>query len=196
MRIRNRVSRDLILAALVAVGLDSSAGVQAAAEGPVNLDFEKGDPGKAPDGWKLTGPAISEYEAKSTDEQPKSGTRCALVARTAKERAQAFDKSAMLGQRFDAAPYRGQRVRFRAAVRSEVSGFGNYAQLLLRISRKDQPDLLDNMRNRAITQKDWREYDILAEVPQDAVTITLGLELNGNGRAWLDAASFEVVGKA
>src|SRR5207249_10266216 len=102
-----------------------------------------------------------------------------------------------LMQSFDAAAYRGKRVRLRAAVRAEVSGSGNQAQLWLRVDRKnDELGFFDNMEDRPIVQKDWRYYEIVGDIAEDAVSVNLGLLLIGNGRAWLDAVSFEVIGKA
>src|SRR5262249_32414239 len=93
--------------------------------------------------------------------------------------------------------YRGKRVRLRAAVRANVAGRGNQALLWLRVDRKgNQPGFFDNMGDRPITQNEWRDYEIVGEVADDAVSINLGLMLNGNGRVWLDAVSFEVIGKA
>ena len=51
------------------------------------------------------------------------------------------------------------------------------------------------MADRPITQNEWRDYEIVGEVAEDAVSINLGLMLLGNGRVWLDAVSFEALGK-
>jgi C-terminal processing protease CtpA/Prc len=171
-----------------------SAGT-AAGQGPVNLDLEEGELGKVPSGWIQPKPSVDAgYKVQLTDEQPRTGKRSALISRDAKEQAPGFGN---LMQSFDAAAYRGKRVRVRAAVRAEVSGFRNQAQLWLRVDRKDdQLGFFDNMDDRPITQKEWRDYEIFGEVAEDAVTINLGLMLVGSGRAWLDAVSFEVIGKA
>jgi C-terminal processing protease CtpA/Prc len=163
--------------------------------GPVNLDLEEGELGKVPTGWFQPSPSVDAgYQVQLTDEQPKSGKRCARISRDAKEDAAGFGN---LMQSFDAAAYRGKRVRLRAAVRAEVAGFRNQAQLWLRVDRKDdQPGFFDNMGDRPIGRKEWRDYEIVGDVAEDAVAISLGLILVGNGRAWLDAVSFEVIGKA
>ncbi len=129
-----------------------------------------------------------------TTDQPKTGKHCVRISRDANAPAPGFGN---LMQSFDAAAYRGKRVRLRAAVRAEVAGFRNQAQLWLRVDRQgDQPGFFDNMVDRPITQKEWRDYEIVGEIAPDAQTINLGLMLLGNGRAWLDAVSFEVIGKA
>src|SRR5262245_59071086 len=176
MRILNRMSREGLLAAggLVALALLALACAATAAEqGPVNLDLEEGELGKVPDGWVQPKPsADAGYQVQLTDEQPSSGKRCARISRDVKEESAG---SGNLTQSFDAAAYRGKRVRLRAAVRAEVSGFGNYAQLWLRVDRKDnRPGFSDDTGDRPVAQE-WRDHEILGEVAEDAVSISLGL---------------------
>ena len=42
---------------------------------------------------------------------------------------------------------------------------------------------------------DWRQQQIVLDVPRDAVTINYGLILAGGGQAWVDDFAFEVVDK-
>ncbi len=51
------------------------------------------------------------------------------------------------------------------------------------------------MGDRPIVDADWREYQIVGDVADDAEAISIGLMLIGNGRAWLDAVSLEAIGK-
>jgi hypothetical protein len=111
---------------------------------------------------------------------------------------------------FDAAPYRGQRIRFRAAVKVEGAGAGTgadkaasdsaaaptRAQLWVRVDRPGGAmGFFDNMADRPITTGSWRPCEITGEVAVDAETIKLGVMLFGAGRTWLGAASFEAIGK-
>ncbi|HUE95390.1 MAG TPA: hypothetical protein VMN39_01965, partial [Longimicrobiaceae bacterium] len=50
----------------------------------------------------------------------------------------------------------------------------------------------DDMSDRPITNREWREYEIVGEVPEDAEMIDYGLALVGEGRVWIDAVSVEV----
>src|SRR5262245_28107954 len=166
MRILNRASREGLLAAggLVVLALLALVSAATAAEkGPVNLDLEEGELGKVPAGWVQPKPSVDAgYQVQLTDERPRSGKRCARISRDAKE---GTPGAGNLMQSFDAAAYRGKRVRLRAAVRAEISGFGNQAQLWLRVDRKDnQPGFFDNMADRPIVQKEWRTHEVLGEV--------------------------------
>src|SRR5437588_6042695 len=173
MRIPESMSRQGRAAALavVVLALFGFACVGAAGQqGPVNLDLEDGELGKVPTGWFQPKPsADAGYKVQLTEENPKSGKRCVLIFREAKGEAKGFGN---LMQSFDAAAYRGKRVRLRAAVRAEVSGAGNQAQLWLRVDRKnDEIGFLDNMEDRPIVQKDWRFYEIVGDVAEDAVSV-------------------------
>ena len=44
-----------------------------------------------------------------------------------------------------------------------------------------------------ITDKEWKVYDLIGEVNSEDNMITLELALVGEGSAWFDALSFEIV---
>ncbi len=185
--------RWLCGAILCAFLLPGSA--EAAPEPLVNLDFEQGEPGEVPPGW-LVPEGLEEhgYTARTVEEQPQGGKRCALI--TLEGTPQDPTAFGNLTRTFDAAPYRGKRVRLRAAVRAEVTA-GHQAQLWLRVDRPDRrPGFFDNMRDRPITSAEWARYEIVGDVADDAVDINLGLILLRDGKAWLDSVSFEVLGEA
>lgn len=157
-----------------------------------NLNLEQGEAGKVPIGWFAPAASVTPtYSVKLTEENPRSGKRSAVIIGTGKPKPNTFGN---LMQSIDAAPYRGKRVRFRAAVRTEVSGAGNQAQLWFRVDRADnQMGYFDNMQDRPITSKDWGEYEIKGEIAPDAARINFGLLLLGEGKAWLDAVSLEII---
>ena len=100
-----------------------------------------------------------------------------------------------LMQAFDATPFRGRRVRFRASVRVEGDETGR-AQLWMRADRAgNKIGFFDNMGNRPITSSQWREYEIVGDVDDDAEVLNIGMLLLGQGKAWLDAVAIEDLGK-
>jgi len=161
----------------------------AAPAAPVNLDFEQGELGRMPAGWQMT--AASQragFGADLTEEQPYQGKTCAVVRGITYSRTPG---TATLMQSFAATAYRGQRVRFRAAVRTDDSR----AQLWLAVERPGQlPGFYDNMADRPIASSRWQVYEIVGEVAADATRIGIGLTVNGDGRVWIDAGAFEVLG--
>jgi len=155
---------------------------------PVNLDFEQGTPGQVPDAWLCS--TTTNYEAQLTAEQPKSGKYAAVLH--SKEGASSGSSFGNLMQAIDATPFRGRRVRFRASVRVE----SGRAQLWMRVDRAaNKPGFFDNMSDRPITSAQWREYEIIGDVDEDATVLNIGMILPGKGKAWLDAVSVEDLGK-
>ncbi len=185
----------LALALLPAALFSQAPQAPAPLPAPTNLDFEQGQPGEEPPGWHNSTYAKNNgYTAKIVSDKPESGRQAVLVALEGERKdANAFGNLLTF---FDATPYRGKRVRFRAAVRTEVSA-GDSAALWLRVDREGEAmGFFDNMADRHIRSSEWKTYEITGEVAPDAKTIFLGMMLFGDGKAWMDSASFEVLGAA
>ncbi|MCS4134265.1 M56 family metallopeptidase [Salinibacter ruber] len=96
-------------------------------------------------------------------------------------------------QSVDATPHRGKQVRLRAAVRTDVSGAGNQAQLWLRVDRAgNKQGFFDNMSDRPITTSNWETYQITGTVAEDATRVMLGGFLRGDGTAHFDSFRLQV----
>jgi AraC family transcriptional regulator len=70
--------------------------------------------------------------------------------------------------------------------------------LRLNIFRKGsgpQATAFDSLDKHPVTSAEWRIYEIVADVPQDADSISYGLYLVGDGKAWLDSVSVEAIDK-
>jgi hypothetical protein len=175
-------------------------------DAPVNLDFEDGELGEPPAGWFMGPPQGAfdnvietlrdfDFDIATSTDRPYQGERSAMITRPpGRHYGEAFG---LLGQRIEAAAYRGKRVRFRAAVRTDVTGPGNQAYLWLHVTKEwafpPSTAFYDDMSDRPITNREWREYEIVGEVPEDAEMTDYGMALVGDGRAWIDAVSLEVV---
>ncbi len=110
-----------------------SGGVFAQTPILVNPDFEQGQPGARPLGWLFGfGPNKLSYSALTVSDSCYSGKQCAMTK--SNELIPAGSHS-FLYQYVDAKPYRGMKFRFRAAVRTTVSGSPDGAGLLVRIHR-------------------------------------------------------------
>jgi erythromycin esterase len=166
---------------------------------PTNLDFENSAAGTPPAGWTgSVGISGLTYEAVTSDERPHAGNRCAEIRRKPGPRyGETFGK---LGQTIDAKPLRGKRATFRAAVRTEGARSGSQAYLWLRIQKEGvgpaSTPITTDLSNRPITTGDWRVFETIVNVPNDAGTIDFGLALVGDGRAWLDSVTLETAGES
>jgi hypothetical protein len=186
-----RTYRLVILASVVIAPVWASL-VAAAEIVPANLDFEQGQPGQAPDHWYV--PKVPGYQVLVSDENPKSGKQCVTIKRGT-EPPGPFGN---VMQKIDATPFRGKRVRYRAAVRTRIDGENGGARLWMRIdliAEKGQHKIgfFDNMANRPIREKEWDYYEIVGDIAEDAQSINVGMFLRGDGQAWLDDVSLEIV---
>jgi hypothetical protein len=159
----------------------------------LNPGFELGALSAVPKDWAA--PEIPGYATTSSDNDPFEGAQCATMI-CESETAARFGN---LIQRIVATPYRGKRLRFRAAVRTSAED-GGKARLWLRVDRttpEGAPVMgaFDNMGNRPIASPEWKHYEIVADVAEDAARISLGMMFSGPGQAWIDDASLEVVGE-
>lgn len=154
----------------------------------VNLGFEDGPAAGAPAGWGTSKQAAEEgWSVVVTDQNPREGKFAACIARSRADAPRTFGN---LMQRIDAAPWRGKRIRLRAAVRAEVEGTDGQAQLWLRVDRPGgTTGFLDYMGDRPIRDPEWRFYEIEGNVAEDAEAIAFGLLLKSGGKAYVDSFS-------
>jgi hypothetical protein len=145
---------------------------------------------KLPVGWYVTESAPKRYEAGVDTKSTCEGNRSAYL------RALTQDESGYgtFMQAFGAQDFRGKRLRFSAAVRTQdVDG---WAGLWMRVEGPDpkQPLAFDNMQSRALVgTTGCKRYDVVLDVPKEATTIMAGLIMSGTGQAWLDNVRFDVV---
>jgi len=140
-------------------------------------------------GWGGPLQGQGNYEAGIDKEIKKTGLASLYVKST-------IDRpvgSGSVGQVFAANAFRGKRVRLTAAVKAEnVEG---RAGLWMRVDSTETTSLaFDNMLNRPIQgTADWKRYEIVLDLPEDASKINFGMLLFGKGQIWVDDFEFEIV---
>jgi hypothetical protein len=83
---------------------------------------------------------------------------------------------------------RGQRVAIRAWIKTENA---ESARLWMRIDAADRVLALDNMDFRSVSgTTDWSLYEIVMDVPVDAVALVYGVFMVGMGRMDVDNVHF------
>jgi erythromycin esterase len=160
---------------------------------PANLDFELGEPRQPPRDWlSPSGIMGMEWEVVLTGQDARQGDQ-AVVIRRAADGGGYGETYGALEQRIDPTPWRGRCVTLRASVRVAPSAPSTRAFLWLEVThrsdRRTVPVFYENMADRPITAYEWREYEITADVPEDADAIAFGLAAVGSGPVWLDAVS-------
>lgn len=157
-----------------------------------NLDFEDGGVGSPPPGWFVP---TAGYRARLVDQRPHEGKQCVLLE--SDEEAANTAPFGNIMQTIDAEPYRGKRVRLRAAIRISPAGASDRAQMWFRVDRQGRKrGFFNNMGDSPIRSRQWKYYEIEGDIDDDAVAINFGVMLLKQGRVWLDDVSLEVVGEA
>jgi erythromycin esterase len=164
---------------------------------PSNTDFENSAAGEAPADWRFS-PKLRRYdfEVATADDRPHGGKRCAMIRRLPGKHY--GEMAGRFGQRLDATAYRGKRIKLRAAARAQLSGKDDHSWLRLSISKKGagpQATAFDSLDKYPVRSAEWQVYEIVADVPDDADSISVELILVGDGTAWLDSVSIEVMEK-
>lgn len=97
-------------------------------------------------------------------------------------------------QKFRADEYRGMRVRLSGWLKTEDVG---EASLWMRVDDERMLMLaFDNMSDRKIRgSSDWREQQIVLNIPKNSAGIFFGVSLTGVGMVWVDDIRIDVVDK-
>lgn len=164
------------------------------ATGLTNGSFEVATDG-VPDGWIF--PASQRergYVISLDDEFAAEGESSAHLDATDVE-AGGFG---LLNQVPDIEAYRGERVRFRAAVRTAHRNADGEARLWLRVDVKEESKpvrttAFDNMGDRPIRSDEWQYHEIVADVHEDATYFVVGMLAMGSLEVWIDDATLEIV---
>jgi hypothetical protein len=153
---------------------------------PKNLTFADSPVGAAPKGWLEPGRGYSAVTVAA--DQCHGGQQCATVHFLRPD----FSPGSFLMQNLDVTPYRGQILTYRAFVRVDPAR-KSVARLLVRIHRKDcTTSFRDDMGDHPIVSGDWAVYEIHAPIAMDAYHMEFGIQLFGQGAAWIDQISMKV----
>ena len=162
---------------------------------PSNLDFENSESGKPPVDWMVPMYLLDfDYTVTASENNPHTGNQCVMISR--KPGRHYGEMFGSLNQRIDATKYRGKQIKLNGTARVTISFPDSKVYLWLRIMKKSYSLYSIGFQNnmaRTITTSEWHDYDIIGEVPLDAETVDYGFALLGDGEAWLDSVSIEVI---
>ena len=155
--------------------------------------------GPMPTGWHAAGTAAGDY-AVGTDRSRRAGGQ-GQGGGTIRSRTTSPSELATLQQSVRADAFRGHRVRLSGFVKAGTVGAaadvaGAAAGLWMRVDGPAGAESADFMQDRPVTQgTDWARYDVVLDVPRDAVGLSFGVLLNGPGQVWLDDVALQRVGR-
>jgi hypothetical protein len=146
-----------------------------------------------PRGWYLAGSKPQNYQS-GLDEAQYNGHRVVYL----KASTPTPDGFGTLMQDFRADTYAGKRVRFSAMLKAQ--NVADWAGLWMRVDKatvSSAPKTLafDNMQDRPVKgTEDWKNYQVVLDVPSDATGIFFGVLLNGSGGVLMSDVKIETVG--
>ncbi len=150
------------------------------------------NPAPLPDGWLINGGANSWLYTATVDQDHRLSEQ---GAKRLKSNFLALHEDAFcaISQRINPIQYRGKRVRFSAMVSVDAAESG--AALYI---RADTPlTMADSLAQTAADalrgSQDWRRHELIIDVPQDAMLLSVGMLLTGQGTAWIDNLKLELV---
>ena len=143
-----------------------------------------------PAGWFKAGSHPMEYEMGLDESVSRPGGKSSATVKGIATKTSGFGTLMQMSQ---PGQYLGRRIRLSGFVKSDK--VTDWAGLWLRIDGATNNVLgFDNMQGRPIKgTTDWTRYEIVLDVPPDAVRLAFGVLLAGGGQVWMDDLSFEIV---
>lgn len=143
-----------------------------------------------PVGWRKTPLYDGRNYSMTVDTNVKRGGKTSASVKSTC--VNSSNETGSLGQEIVADSYRGKRVRLSGWMKTQDA---ERAHIWMRIDGNQRLLGFDNMSNRpVIGTTDWKKYEIVLDVPQEAVNIIFGMYMDGKGQVWLDDFQLEVVG--
>lgn len=141
----------------------------------------------APEGWSGTPAALHEL---GRDLTVRRGGAASVYFRSLGQTA--FNTSSVLTQTIRADAYRGRRVRYSGFLKAD-GVIGSGGGLWMRVDGPRGTQALDAMNDRTVGGTvDWRQYEIVLDVPATAIGISYGASFAGGGRINVDDLRLEL----
>ena len=141
--------------------------------------------------WKKGGNQPDKYEVK-IDSTVKFEGQNVMTIRSLEEELYGYGTAS---QSFIPDPYRGKRLRMSGYIRSkDVEVYAGFWMMVDKPESANPSGVMDNMARRPIKGTvDWKKYEIVIDVPQDASNIFYGSLLSNTGQIWFAKIKFEIV---
>lgn len=168
----------------------SGANWAAAPLAATNLDFAQGLQGWQKEEVRGNSPGIpgaNNYLAAVEANGPGAG----LASATLTPLPGKINTEALLEQRVRADAYRGKRIRFSAAMKTQDTAGG--ASLWLRLDYARGQKAWNSLDKPIIGTTDWKRYEYTLDVPADAQGMQFGISMAGRGKTSVAEVRLEIV---
>lgn len=143
-----------------------------------------------PSNWFIAGSKPNSYEMGIDNSVQHDGKYAATI----KSNTKSIKGFGTLMQSCLPDKYLGKKVKISGFMRSEnVTGWAGF---WFRVDQANSAKSLafDNMQDRAIKgTTEWKQYEIILEVPKNASNLAYGALLSGTGQIWFSNIKFEEV---
>jgi len=142
-------------------------------------------------GWKTTTTAGDGFRVATDAVRRPSGKGYAGV--TIQGTGDVKAGGGVLQQSIRADAFRGKRVKLIGWMKTAIDTVsGTKAMLWMRVDANDGAISSDFMTDRPVrSTHDWSAYELVLDVPKDAIGITFGAILTGPGQLWVDDLSLQ-----
>ena len=142
-----------------------------------------------PEGWYKIGDAgMKSYSVEVVSSAGLQGP--ALRVRKLEDDSGTFGG---VGQMISADEYAGKTVKLSGYLKT-VDIQEGYGGLWFRVDKGKDVLVLDNMNDRGVTETtDWKRYDTIVRVDENATRILFGALMSGTGEMYADSFSLEIV---
>ena len=148
---------------------------------------------KLPSGWFRAGSNPASYKMFIDSAIGQDDKKVLTIKSVEKE----INGFGTLMQSFLPDKYLGKRIRMTGYMKSKnVEGWAGF---WLRVDQAESKKSLsfDNMGDRSVKgTTDWKKYEIVLDVPENASNIAFGALLNSTGQIWFEKFNFEIVDKS
>lgn len=145
----------------------------------------------APPGWLARGRAAANYVVEPDTQTHHHGKRSVSLRSTEEASPDLFGN---VMQVIKADDFRGKRIAFAMDLKTENAAQG--ASPFMRLDAGNSEVLVFASMNDApiAGTSDWKRYRLVMDVPQESAALSIGIDLEGTGRVWMDDVRVEVVG--
>lgn len=144
-----------------------------------------------PEGWYAAGSNPTEYEMGIDNSVFQNGRSGAFI----KSKNSQGNEFGTLMQSISAENYLDKRLKLTGFIKSKDVEVMSGMWMRIDGARGEQLGF-DNMYNRMVKgTTDWKQYEIVLDVPADSKVINYGILLSGKGEVWIDNLKLEEVDK-
>ena len=141
-------------------------------------------------GWFLAGSSPEKYEYGLERGNDETGNIAYLKSK--QETKIKPGEFGTLMQSFLPKKYLGKKLKLTANIKTK--NVERWCGMWMRIDGKKKHLAFDNMKNRKIKgSNNWKQYEIVLEVPNESINISYGVLISGKGEVWMDNFNFEII---